>query len=208
MKTLVVAPVAPWPEASGAQIRLANVVRALSTLGDVDLILLAVQGQEPCGPAPSTLPVRRSAVVGLHTRGRRLRTAWWLLAGRWPLEVVERPARPARRAFRALEAGEYDLAWFSRIPAYVALGAVVRAPAVVDFDDLEDRKAEGRLALLRDAGSGAKPALEGRGRLVRLYARTNAARWRRAQARVAGAADAVAVCSHLARPRPCGPHAV
>lgn len=123
----------------------------------------------------------------------------WLVAGVLPSELHRRDYRGARSTFSAWSAGGFDLAWFRGAGSHLAVGDLVDAPSVVDFDDLEDQKLSAWLT-----GPAADPgARRGTARLAwsRLRARTDRRRWAELQRRIAGEVQAVTVCSELDRRR-------
>ena len=194
MRLLVVGEVLPWPEAGGMPIRLANVLRGLARLGAIDLWLFpgTDHWEEPV--VPPDVPIRRVEVVprppGAFSPGRRL--AWWL-AGRQPAHFVGRDYRAVQARF-ARWVDRYDVAWFSTLKPYVPFHHLVEAPAILDYDDLEDRKALERLRLgplHHRAGWLAGP----RRAVARFQAWREAQAWRRLQLAAAQAAAAVVVCS-------------
>lgn len=195
LRTLVVGERFPWPEDHGAGMRLANVVEAFSLVGEVDLFAMVHEGEAGACIVPPEAPVVRVATAArppvLLTRRCRLA---WLAAGRVPLELFRRDFGPVRAAFRAWEHGPYDLAWFGDAEAYVALGPLVAATSIVDFDDLEDQA-----AWLRGQPTGSPWTLAEVER--RLRQARNARLWRRLRKRAARSVAALAVCSELDQAR-------
>lgn len=203
MRILVVAQTVPWPPISGARIRLAQVLRALASLGEIDFF--AVTGRAVGPTPPSPLEPGRVSVIQRHGAtpswtGRLL----WLLTAAQPLVLAARDREAVRRRFAAWARPPYDLAWFHRAESRALLGDLTGGPAVVDLDDLEDRKTAGRLVLERSSRY--------RGTWRRLWSwmavqqgRREAAAWARLHARIASSVKAVTVCSesdlrHLGAP--------
>ena len=68
MRSLFVARWAPWPPASGAQLRSAAVVAALAGLGDVDVFLLADPRHSPDVAHAAVTRLVDAAVAGSSSR--------------------------------------------------------------------------------------------------------------------------------------------
>jgi glycosyltransferase involved in cell wall biosynthesis len=212
MRFLVVSPWRAWPENWGAAIRLANVVRGLARVGEIDLFVIAdeIRGGPGKTAVPSGVPIRRAEIVPTpeprHTLAGRL---WWLTAGSVPRILAGRDYSGVRSTFRAWKSDTYDMAWFYRVASYGALGHTVGAPAVVDIDDLDDYKDAARLALpaARDDEEGRALSQRLRRTGARLQARKDVRLTRAFHARMAAAVDAVVVCSELDRRRVGTPNA-
>lgn len=202
MKILVVGEVLPWPETSGMPIRLANVMRGLARLGELDVFLLPGQDRWEDPVIPPDVPVRRFAVMtrppGQFSLLWRLR--WWA-AGHLPSHFVGRDYDGVRARYRAWADARYDLVWFSTLKTYVPLGPIVEAPAIVDFDDLEDRKLIEQIALMTASSRRGAHSPAGRLReaIVRLQAMKNARCWHDLQLASARRAAAAVVCNDLDR---------
>ena len=187
----------PWPVTLGSHLRLAQVIEALSDLGETDLFaFVPARRQSPCVLPPALAHLRLQTVVRpplTWSPGRRLR---WLASSGLPLELaMEDSARP-RQCFASWRAESYDVAWFSKATTYELLGRPRLGPTIVDLDDLEDEKIRSRLAALgADAGPGLLPRTR---RLVaEAQATLNARRWSRFQTSVAADVDRVVLCSEL-----------
>lgn len=196
MRILVVSDFYPWPEDSGGRLRLGAVVRALAGLGTVEVFALSTRS---AGAAPPS-EVTRFAVGARRVTGPRgAARIGWLVAGGLPSELHRRDYRGARSTFSAWSAGGFDLAWFRGAESHLAVGDLVDAPSVVDFDDLEDQKLSAWLT-----GPAADTGVR-RGAVrmgwSRLRARTDRRRWGELQRRIAGKVHAVTVCSGLDRQR-------
>jgi polysaccharide biosynthesis protein PslH len=176
--------VSPWLEDSGARIRVANELRALAQVGEVDLYCVLDAARIKHGPpAPADLPVRRLRV---KSRPRppllRQRLAWL------------RPGGPPRRIagwdgnlqtdLRAWADAAYDLIWLVRAPVVAAVGRLPAGPVILDLDDLND------VVALEGA------AFDGR-RRTRWAAGIEARRWAAYQRRIASGIAAMGVCSEL-----------
>jgi glycosyltransferase involved in cell wall biosynthesis len=200
VRVLAVAGTPPWPETGGARRRLATILRGLSRVGDIDLLLLLEPGTTVSGWPSDAVPVRRTLVLPRPPgRFRGWYRLWWLLAGRKPAGLAGRDYAGTRRQARAWCAPDYDVVWFGRLESYLALQRTADGPAIVDFDDLEDRVIRGRLALEREATARPRHRL---GRRLRLYAGERDARlWALHQAAVAREVAAVTVCSETDRQR-------
>lgn len=194
IRSLVVARWAPWPPRSGAQLRSQHVIEALASLGPVDVFLLADARHETQLQVPKGLDVHDlGGAVRVERPGSVAQRVLTLVPMTAPAQLRRQDDRAARQSFRALRPrAAYDLAWFVRIESWRALGDVVDAPAIVDYDDLRDRPAGPRLDSWPDAGedgSAIRRDLRGRRR------RADARAWRRAQRGVAARVRNVVVCS-------------
>jgi polysaccharide biosynthesis protein PslH len=220
MRILVVERTFPWPETNGTSIRVANVVRALAQLGDVDFFLLAHGGTPASTTVPDGEPVARMARAAKapHTsprRGLRAHEAEWLLTTSLPFAVAMRDYSAIHSTFREWARSRYDLAWVGRAHAYVPLAGLIEAPTIVDFDDLEDRKIGAWLDVAPSVAALSKGESGRRGPAVllrrwgsRAVNEVNLRRWRALEQRIAGAVERVVVCSELDRQRLGLPNAV
>lgn len=201
MRILVVSGVIPWPETSGLSIRLSNVLRGLARLGEIDVFVFPGHDRWHVPVIPPDIMAPRVEVVarppGDFSLGHRVR---WLLSGQLPSHFVGRDYRDAQAKFHNWIRPEYDLAWFSHLKTYIPLAGHVRAPTILDYDDLEDRKILEQLAV-----SNAGDALP-RFHAHRLYyaftrfqAKKNVRLWATLQRQAARAIEAAVVCSEVDR---------
>ncbi len=204
MNILVVAPWLPYPETWGSAIRLANTIRGLARLGEIDLFVIAERQPKVIPDLPSPWRVRRLQVVVRPLRGvsplRRLR---WLVGGPLPRGFVGLDSAAVRSTFERWKAQTYDLVWFCKAECHVILGPGLRAPTVVDIDDLEDHKIAAQLTMERLAARQERWGLSQRLRRAgsRLLTRRDQPLWRALHARIARTVDAVVVCSEVDRQR-------
>lgn len=172
------------------------VIDELAAVGDVELFALLHPRRTDPLTAPDPALVRRwtTAVTPLADLRVRQRPHW--LRSGLPMEMAAQDFGPLRRSLRAWAAARYDLVWVSKVTTWVALGGPRLGPAVLDLDDLEDRKI--RSALSADAMSADRG-----GRSTAHFvaataqARLNARRWERIQRAAATGCRAVALCSAL-----------
>lgn len=210
MNILVVAPWLPYPETWGSAIRVANIIRGLARLGDIDLFVIAERQPKTIPDLPSAWRVRRLKVVVRPPRRippwHRLR---WLLGGTLPRGFLGVDYAAARSAFGQWRAQAYDVAWFCKTECHVILGPGLRVPTVVDIDDLEDHKIAAQLDMERHAARQARWGLSQRLRRARsgLLMRRDQPLWHALQAQVARDVDAVVVCSEVDRQRLSAPNA-
>jgi glycosyltransferase involved in cell wall biosynthesis len=134
------------------------------------------------------------------------------LTGRWPRAVAWREWDDAAAALNAFARPPYDLVWYSACGTWLGLGKPQRAPAVVDFNDLEDEKLRTMRRLFRvqrEEGDTRRPLSA---RLRRTFGAlldaSDERRWTRAQRSAAEGTAAVVVCSELDRRRFGHPAAV
>ena len=209
MKSLVVGQDFPWPPTYGSHLRLAQVVRALSALGDVDLFTLTFPLRSDSCEVPPDVAVRRvSTATGPRpdfSARRRLR--WWT-QGRDPLELVAARPTTAAAEFGAWADPPYDFVWYSKATTYQLVGRPHLGPTAVDFDDLEDQKIRARLAAMRVQGRPRSVRALVHEPMARLQANTNRRRWHRFQMSVARSVDRVVLCSDLDVARLGWPNAV
>jgi glycosyltransferase involved in cell wall biosynthesis len=208
MRVLVVAQDFPYPTTYGSRIRLANVVRALAELGDVDLFTFSWPGGEFEQPAAGV--VNRWEVVPRPSAHRTLvEKLGWLIHGRMPSDFLGRDLGPARETFSRWVRPPYDLIWFSRIEPYVALGSLAEGPVILDIDDLVDRRLRTQSAVGLGDGwpfGASRRSLRAAPRILR--ERKDIRLWEGLQRRIAGSVAAAAVCSELDRERVGGPNVV
>lgn len=203
MQILVAANTFPWPEVSGARIRLSNILRALGRVGEIDFFTTANRDRDPTYPIPPEIPIRRVKTVAkpephLPLFGR-LR---WLINGTLPIEFAAREFGDVRSALLSWARDRYDLVWVSRAESYLAIGPRSFGPTIVDFDDLEDWKSTMRSKVRTPIGARSFQPLRGAWHAVTTTERRkNMLAWQRLQLEIADSADAVVVCSDLDRKR-------
>lgn len=215
MNILVVEKTFPWPETSGSHIRVANIVRALARVGEVDFFLISRDGSVPEGP-PAAEPVARFAVAPRPASAYGgVRRLGWLAGSGMPVELAMRDYTALRSELRRWARRDYDLVWIGRAEGYVAVGGRVEAPHVVDFDDLKDERIVGSLRLdgQRSGVSSHRAELRRvvgalRGWGTRRRDMVNARRWGALERQIAASVEAVVVCSALDRRRLGVPNAV
>lgn len=207
MRSLVVAQDFPWPPVTGSFQRLASVVRALATLGDVELFSLVYPGRRESCDVPADAGVTRHEIA--VTPAPRLsvpRRAAWLWS-ELPLEVFSARLSEPRSAFDGWARDGYDVVWISKAATFHGLGRPRLGPTVVDLDDLEDRKLRARrTCVLRSASGPVRSRLRARAGSVQLL--VNEQRWRSLQRSVSSEVERVALCSALDVARSCLPNAV
>lgn len=181
---LCAAPAYPWPARDGYRQRLANVVRALCDVGEVDFLWHGWQG-DAAAPAPVELRLLTSSVeVPPETRLGRAAVIARGLPRLMARVVVLGPAdRPTGVRDR------YDLVVVSNVDLWYALrSAVPAAPTIVDFDNLRNV---------------VRPE-----RRWPPVARVGALAWNRLQHSASASCAAVIVCSQLDVERSGCPNAV
>jgi glycosyltransferase involved in cell wall biosynthesis len=211
LNILVVEKTYPWPVTSGSHIRVAGIVEALASLGEVDFFHISKAAQLLSQPSHQAV-ARFAATQRPPSRYGGLRRVAWFTGSRLPLEVAMRDHSVVQSAFRGWARSRYDLAWFGRAENYFALGNLVGAPTVLDLDDLKDHWISGSLQApkgdndLLGGGSPSTTLLHRWG--WRVQATANARRWRALQRRIVSSVDAVSVCSDLDARRIQVPNAV
>jgi glycosyltransferase involved in cell wall biosynthesis len=194
MRTLVIADEVPWPAHSGYRIRLETVLRALATVGSLDLFSVLHDDREPSElpPPPADVSLTRYEVVANRDRRSAIgRFVRWI-GGRRPRELVWHDDRAARAALAAWADSSYDLVWYSQADVYARSSGVIAGPSIVDLIDLRDVVLEHRDRL---------PVSSLRERAMRLADRVDRRRWSRLDRSIAARVAAVTVCSELDRAR-------
>jgi glycosyltransferase involved in cell wall biosynthesis len=191
MRSLVVTRWVPWPPTSGSRQRSATIIDGLRDLGPVDVFLHPAShaGLETTPPDG----VRLLGVVPRETRRvRRLDRV--VTAAPWarPPALRHLSVDRARQLLAARLDGPYDLAWFVRPDSWLSFGDLVEAPAIVDYDDLQDR-------LLTSRRRSSWPHARREDVLGRWATTAEAAAWNRLQRRLARDVAAVTVCSDADR---------
>jgi glycosyltransferase involved in cell wall biosynthesis len=216
-RILCVAEDFPWPSRDGYRIRLSNVVKALSEVGELELFAANRRPDEPRS-IPADLELARVEVVPapklLPVDARLLART---LSSPLPKRVLWHDWTAARRRLRDWSALRYDLVWYGHPDSRAGFGPVPAGATILDADNLEDmRERSLRDAHLRSLGSllaaprpSAEYARDVRSRVKGIVSSTlDARRWRALQGRLATEADAVVVCSELDRRRLGAPNAV
>lgn len=200
MRILLLANSFPWLKTNGLHLRLRSVLEALTAVGEVDVFALVEQRFLDEALAAPLGAMRRIEVAGVPTRQlSAMEEVRWFRSGDLPAIFHRRDYIRAREIFHGWASSHYDLAWFHRADTYVALGAEVDAPAVVDLDDLEDVKL---LRALR-AGSLYGQRLRSRRQACRaaLELLGEATAWRRLQQRITREVRTVVVTNSIERRR-------
>ena len=213
MRSLCVAEVHPWPAVDGYRLRLANMIEALAANGPVDLLCLDGSTGER-GPAPDGV-----RVINTPESPESSASTWmprWLGSSE-PRRLVRRNFPEARRILTELasagsEVVRPDVVFFSHVDSWARTWDLIDAPAIVDFDNLENLLIEG----VRELGPvlGPDPSLverlAARARYVVAsgFNRVDERRWDETQRRVASCVNRVLVCSELDVGRSGCPNAV
>jgi glycosyltransferase involved in cell wall biosynthesis len=211
MRILVVSHTFPWPENSGGRLRVANIARALSRIGEVDLFSLVSRNESR--ESNEVIPTLDEPLARIGYGIRRGvpyrvgRVAKWMVGSRLPYEIGAGDYSGVRSELMAWAQPPYDLVWVSHADSFSAVGDLVDAPTIVDLDDLEDQKMAAKL----QAGAGGTHLPRGvratafRAHMhrwgARVHTMVNGRRWKALQRRIASSVDAVAVCSTLDRER-------
>jgi glycosyltransferase involved in cell wall biosynthesis len=187
VRSLLVADNMPWPPIGGGLVRLAQVVEAVASMSDLDLLVLRDQRRSKV-EVPPTVRVLRSKGVQYPRTSKDLR---------WRLEWAARRGIPHEVVMYCADRPPYDVVWFSTARTYEWSGRPDLGPTIVDLDNLEDVKARLWAELLADQQRpGAKRSSIG-SRLARYQARLNGSDWRRFQRSVARQVDQVVIASEL-----------
>ena len=203
MRSLVIAYEYPWPVNSGSRHRLSTTLQALSRCGPTRLFSITPASRTDFGepdPALRLEGVRRVPVEA--ARGGVGSLVHPLL----PSTIPTTARREVTRALAAFSGAAPDLVWFFDLRSWVLSGGPRPAPAVLDLDDLEHHKIQGRLSVDPDddqrgsAPGGSGPRRAG-GRMSRIPGRTlsrlDAARWARLSRTASSRVERTVVCSEL-----------
>ena len=106
-----------------------------------------------------------------------------------------RDRRRVRESLRRFATGRYQLVWCHGVRPWVLTGVPTLGPAVVDFDDLEDRNIEARLRVEAPPAGGAVARARHAG--GRTYSQLEAHRWARLHRRIGRRVATAVVCSRL-----------
>jgi hypothetical protein len=198
VRALLVADNMPWPPLGGGLVRLSQVVEAVASVSDLDLLVLRDQ-RRSWVDVPQTVPVLRSKGVQYPrtSKNYRWRLEWAAHRG-VPFEIVMYCADPAPRVTGLnWVRPPYDVVWFSTGRTYEWMGRPDLGPTIVDLDNLEDVKARLWADLLAAQLRGqAKRNVVG-SLLARYQARLNSSDWSRFQRSVASQVQRVVIASEL-----------
>lgn len=195
MKILVIGQEFPWPPTSGSPMRLIEVIKAASEIGETDFFSFVRRDRaEPC-EVPTGIPIRRAEIIRTQRPDYSAqRRAKWMLSPGIPLEVAAASFGDLADPFAKWSDDKYDVIWFSKPLTYVLLGRPSLGPTIVDLDDLEDRKIDARLDRMR---SQRQHRSMGHELGARSQARINSSRWRALQFSVSDSVERVVLCSDL-----------
>lgn len=197
VRSLLVADNMPWPPLGGGLVRLAQVVEAVASVSDLDLLVFRDQRRSKV-QLPPTVSVLRSKGVQYPRTSTELR--WrlqWAAHRGIPHEVVMYCAdRAPRVALHDWARPPYDVVWFSTARTFEWAGRPDLGPTIVDLDNLEDIKARLWADLLASQRPGGKRSSLG-SRLARYQARLNGSDWRRFQRSIASQVERVVIASDL-----------
>ena len=197
LRMLFVSDELPFPHDSGYRLRMAQHLRGLSQVADVDVYCAVLDRQTlKQVPSPEQLGVSRLRVqlAGWRARGAST-TAAWLLGSR-PRQIANRDWNAARADLRRWARPDYDLVWFSHAGPFSVFSEDLPLPSVVDLDNLEDVLLKQR----RAAERGGRRRLRWDESAVRALERIDEPRWTALNASLSRAL-AVVVCSELDRTR-------
>ena len=196
MRTLVIAGEYPWPENSGSRYRLSMHLRGLGRCGPTDLFSVVPRGRVDFDPPADIVGLARVGRAGFDDRvAHGLRLIPSVARPSMPFEMPWRDGPMVSRALARFMTGRYDLVWYFGIRPWVLVGGLDVAPAVLDFDDLDDQKIVARLSIPRPPARGPV------GRISRTAGRMVSSqevrRWRRLHRQAGGRVDMTVVCSEL-----------
>ncbi len=179
-----------WPQHSGYRRRVAQVARALASVGPTTMVVSPRSTFDDGGPLelPADLVGRVETVLVPAIDRPRLGTAlWWLSGGQpWPLAAGDwRPVVERLDRMRSGDSGRFDVVWAMGFDALTAAElAGFAAPVTIVDADLESLKLERALSVDGEVTG-----------LRRLIARTDVDRWRRLEREAADLLTGFSVCS-------------
>ena len=196
MRTLVIAGDYPWPENSGARMRLRTTLEGLASCGPTELLAIVPSARSDFEPPDPTLDLARVARVSYDNRSI---TAWSGLRGLArtgiPMTLPWAARRTVRPAVANFMSGHYDLVWIFGTRAWLLGGEPSAAHTILDLDDLEDQKILARLSIPRSATSGLVGRLRRSG--ATMFSKEEVRRWRRLHHRAQRRTERLVVCSEL-----------
>ena len=201
MRFLVVAPMVPWPATNGTRIRLVATLRALASIGEVDLFTFGAEPPFGSRAVPAGEPVARWYAGRVAKRPPGPVTRLRRLAGPLPGALAVYDHAATRTDFARVVSAEYDLAWSCRVQSGLAVGSLLPVPSVVDVDDLEDHKIEAARLYRADNRPQGSPAETAHRWVSDVMGRWDVRRWRDVQARIARAARVSIVTCEADRQR-------
>jgi glycosyltransferase involved in cell wall biosynthesis len=169
---------------SGYGIRISNVIKGLSDVGDLHVCLI------DSSTGGESLPIDQQYTTSLVRAKNPTR---WHKLFRAPVALTGLPYRKPGEVRSKIEKSvggqTWDLVWFSRARTYWISRKLLTGPKVVDFDDLGDRLA----ATMNVDRRGRHGRLTTAPRNLLGYVESR--RWRRIEHLIASEVDNVVVCS-------------
>jgi polysaccharide biosynthesis protein PslH len=180
MRLLCVLPFAsPFPPTSGGSIRNWNLLLALRSLGDVDVVLLREESDERLRELSEVLGQQRVASIPAATsRWSVIRRALWLVCSDLPLGLYQYDFSGVRDCFRKFASEHYDVVFFADPICHAALSNEIQAPAILDLDDVPQTTINRRLRLRSSFGNAPRYRPDKFVRRV-IYRRVDTSRWER-----------------------------
>jgi glycosyltransferase involved in cell wall biosynthesis len=199
VRSLLVARAEPWPIDRGSRIRVAATVRALATMGSVDVVGVTRASPSGVRAVPDGEPVDRWHTVHIPVERSALLRRTRLLFGRVPRQLATIDRAAARSELRRWTDQRYDLIWVYHAEARAIARRNLHGRVVVDLDDLEAPKIDSH-RLLKEPVDNPDDALVKR-HARRWIARRESGRWSRLQRRMARRAHLALLASELDQPR-------
>lgn len=207
-RSLCIAEAYPWPAVDGYKLRLANMIEGLLLRGPVDFLCLDGSGRHR-DPAPDGV-----TVIDAPEAPEFPAKVWmprWLRSPD-PRRLVRRDFSEARRVIPTLDQSRYDVTFFSHVDSWHQTHDLIRTPAFLDFDNLENLLTAGirRMGPVVGPGAGAavRVAATVRWLVASSFNLVDERRWDRVQRRAAARVGSVMVCSEVDITRSGCPNAV
>jgi glycosyltransferase involved in cell wall biosynthesis len=194
MRTLCLVPKCPLPADSGARQRMFHLMRALNSLGPIDVVAVEpLSDQDRVDMAASFGGARSWSPAHLAPRpGGRLR---WLTEHRLPLRLalVDRgPTIAGFTDFVDAAPEPYDLVWsYTAPPAWLFRPSVGRTPLVIDFADVRHAALDREIGAARSRPDRRHPSAA----KDRMRLQIDRRRWKRFEHDEGERADLMTVCS-------------
>lgn len=199
MRILCLLPKSPLPADHGSLLRLLHLLRALESVGSIDLVVAAPLTSERREALTEAFP--QSRVMNLDTPIARKPFALlgWLRARSLPIALARMDTKVARdqlRKFIDASPEPYDLVWsFSLSTTWIFEPIVGELPRIDDMADVTWVQADRRLAVARESSDRHRI----RRTIQRFRLRGSRERWKRFERNQAKRATLITVCSDADR---------
>jgi glycosyltransferase involved in cell wall biosynthesis len=190
----------PLPLTSGAAIRAWNLLSALRSLGELDVVLLGAEPADRLQELSSALGGPRIAAIPTVRQWSVRRRVAWLMGSHLPVELYNQGFAQVRKTFDAFAAAHYDVVLFVRPICFAALRPSITGSAVfLDLDDIPDVWALRAISVLQRRWG--KQRYRPGNAMRTILSRINARRWSTFVRKTARSDTWILVCSDDDRER-------